>query len=272
MKNIMAITWIIFTLFASAGCKNPEIIHVSQDTYILFKEHPVMGWGNLGNLKSEVFTEANAFAESKGKVIEIITTKENPPAFGKYASYELQFRLITKENQEVRRNDFAPPESVLLNTQHAVTHERLVADLNRLIKENAQRVSPGKAFRLAVMPIMQTESQKHVDKGFGAYLTEKITSAIGSMGPSVRLYERSRLDAVIKEQALSSGGLFTETDAKKIGELAPIDFILTGTYTRLEKQITLNARLINVVTGEVSISFTGDFPMSSEFAPLFGNR
>ena len=272
MRSLLIVCLIALAALCSVGCKNPEIIHVSQDTYILFKEHPVMGWGNLGNLKSEVFAEANAFAESKGKVIEIITTKENPPAFGKYASYELQFRLITRENQEVRRNDFAPPESVLINTHHSSTNEHLVADLNRLIKENAQRVAPGKVFRLAVMPVMQTESQKYMDKGFGAYLTERITSAIGSMGPSVRLYERSRLDAVIKEQALSSSGLFTETDAKKIGELAPIDYILTGTYTRLEKQITLNARFINVVTGEVSISFTGDFPMSSEFAPLFGNR
>lgn len=54
-------------------------------------------------------------------------------------------------------------------------------------------------FKLALpgLPVMQTESQKYVDKGFGAYLTEKITSAIGAMGPSMRLYEHSRLDAVI---------------------------------------------------------------------------
>ena len=60
-----------------------------------------MGWGNLGEMKAEVHREANAFAESKGKMAVTISTNEAPVAFGKYAFYELRFRLAEKNDPEV---------------------------------------------------------------------------------------------------------------------------------------------------------------------------
>jgi TolB-like protein len=92
------------------------------------------------------------------------------------------------------------------------------------------------------------------------------------MGPNIRLYERSRLDAILHEQALVNNGLFNEQEVKKLGELAPIDFILTGTYTRLDKSITLNVRFIDVVTGEVSTSFSCEIPVFHDLETLFENK
>jgi len=252
------------------GCKNPEIIHVSGDTYIHFKESHVMGWGNLGNLKSDVLKEANAFAEGKGKMVEIISSKENPPGFGKYASYEIQFRLIDKIHAGHGLTDFVPADGTLINTRSIAANGKELDDLTATVLENALKVSPGKKYRLAVMPIVQTESQGYSDKGFSSFLTEKVTSALGSAGPSLRLYERSRLDAVLKEQALVNNGLFSDADAKKLGELAPIDFILTGTFTRLGNSVTVNGRFIDVVTGEVVVSFSRGIPIVPEIEPLFG--
>ena len=89
----MRIPVAIILLTAGLGCHNPEMIQITPGVYQIFKEAHVMGWGNLGNLKAEVFAEANAFAASKGKQIEIQSEKEAPPAFGKYAFYELRFTL-----------------------------------------------------------------------------------------------------------------------------------------------------------------------------------
>lgn len=60
-----------------------------------------MGWGNLGEMKAEVYREANSFAESRGKVAITLSTKEAPVAFGKYASFELQFKLVGPNDPEV---------------------------------------------------------------------------------------------------------------------------------------------------------------------------
>jgi len=146
------------------------------------------------------------------------------------------------------------------------------SELNKIIRENTQKISPGKVFRLAVIPFIQTESQRYIDKGFGAYLTENIISILGSIKPSIHLYERSRLDAILKEQTLSANGLFSETEAKRLGELAPIDYVLTGTITRLDDSITMNARFIDVVSGEVISSFSASFSMYPELETLFAKK
>jgi hypothetical protein len=77
------------------------------------------------------------------------------------------------------------------------------------------------------------------------------------------------LDAVLKEQAFSASGLVDETAARKIGELAPIDFILTGTFTRLERSIVINLRFIDVVSGEVRGNISESLELTSDMAALF---
>jgi hypothetical protein len=47
---------------------------------------------------------------------------------------------------------------------------------------------------------------------------------------------------------------------------------LTGTYTRLDKSITLNVRFIDVVTGEVSTSFSCEIPVFHDLETLFENK
>ncbi len=45
--------------------------------------------------------------------------------------------------------------------------------------------------------------------------------------------------------------------AQKIGKLVPIDALFSGTYTRLKTYIDVSARLIDVTSGEILVSFSG---------------
>jgi len=137
------------------------------------------------------------------------------------------------------------------------------------VNRRALDVASGRKIRLAVIPIKGTESPRYVDKGFGAYVTERISSSLGSPNSPIRLFERTRLDAVLKEQALSASGVFDESEARKIGELAPIDYILTGTFTRLDQSIALNLRFIDVVSGEVRGNLAESLALSADLAALF---
>lgn len=137
------------------------------------------------------------------------------------------------------------------------------------ISDRARRISPDKKIRLAVIPMKGTESQRFGDKGFGAYLTEQLSTALTSVGSSIRLFERSRLDVVLKEQALSSSGLMDESEARKIGELAPIDYLLTGTFTRLDRSIAVQVRYLDVVSGEVVASLSESVELTPDLAGLF---
>lgn len=137
------------------------------------------------------------------------------------------------------------------------------------ISDRARRISPDKKVRLAVVPLKGTESQRFGDKGFGVYLTEQLSTALSSAGPAIRLFERSRLDVVLKEQALSSSGLMDESEARKIGELAPIDYLLTGTFTRLDRSIAIQVRYLDVVSGEVVASLSESVDLTPDLAGLF---
>lgn len=86
----------VLALVATLGCtsmKKPEIVSTGPNAFLLSRASKVMGWGNLGEMKAEVYREAKAFAEKQGKVAVEISTKEAPVAFGHYAFFELRFRL-----------------------------------------------------------------------------------------------------------------------------------------------------------------------------------
>jgi len=139
----------------------------------------------------------------------------------------------------------------------------------KLTVDRALKIAPEKKIRLAVLPLKATESQRYGDKGCGSYLTEKMFGALGTAGPGLRLFERNRLDAVLKEQALTASGLMDESEARKIGELAPIDYLLTGTFTRLEQSLAINARFLDVVSGEVVATLSENIELSPDLAGLF---
>ena len=128
-----------------------------------------------------------------------------------------------------------------------------------------------RAIRLAVLPFTPTQAQFSAEAGcgFGAYFTEGLIGALGAHPEKIRLFERSRLDAITKENALSLSGLISREEAKKIGELAPIDYILTGTFTKLTSYIEVDGRILDVVSGEIKAAFSQRIEVTPDIRSLF---
>lgn len=55
-----------------------------------------------------------------------------------------------------------------------------------------------------MLPLKATGSPRYTGKGSGDYLTGKLSSQLAAAGPKIRLFERTMLDAVMKEQALAA--------------------------------------------------------------------
>jgi TolB-like protein len=128
-----------------------------------------------------------------------------------------------------------------------------------------------KSIRLAVLPFTPTQAQFAAEAGcgFGAYFTEGLIGALGAVPEKIRLFERSRLDAITRENALSLSGLISQDEARKIGELAPIDYILTGTFTKLASFVEVNGRILDVVTGEIKTTFSQRLEITPDIGSLF---
>lgn len=130
-------------------------------------------------------------------------------------------------------------------------------------------VPSGKSLHVAVVPFAATSSSVEKSAAFGDYLTETIIGSLTGQPDKVKVFERTRLDAILKEQQFILTDLMKPAAALKIGQIAPIDALLSGTYTKLKSYIDVNARLIDVATGEISVSFNGRIKMNKNLATLF---
>jgi len=72
-----------------------------------------------------------------------------------------------------------------------------------------------------------------------------------SSSDQVVVLDRSRLDKVLEEQALSLSGLTDSSQVQSIGKLLGAEFILSGTVDQQNDEIVISADLIRVKTGEI---------------------
>ncbi len=160
--------------------------------------------------------------------------------------------------------------SLLLATaslaQKSKTQVKVVDDLVLNLaaaKLNKQPIS------LAIVPFTSAVPSGDPKNTFGEYLTELMIGKVSENTGKFKLFERSRLDAIFKENELMLSGMMKPSDAIKIGELLPIDALFSGTYTKLKSYVDVSGRLIDVTSGEILTSYSGRIKMSKNLKTLF---
>jgi len=118
-----------------------------------------------------------------------------------------------------------------------------------------------KTVRLAVVGFAPTRPEARPGNEFGEYLTERLVTSIKRDRARIRLFERGRLEAILRENSLSMSGLIGSDEAKKIGGLVPVDYIITGSYTVLGTEVEINGRAIDVLSGEIVFAFQKRLPL-----------
>ncbi|MGE0587920.1 MAG: FlgO family outer membrane protein [Cyclobacteriaceae bacterium] len=153
--------------------------------------------------------------------------------------------------------------------QKSKTQAKVVDDLVENLgasKLNKQPIS------LAIVPFTSAVPSKDPKNTFGEYLTELMIGKVSENTGKFKLFERSRLDAIFKENELMLSGMMKPSEAIKIGELLPIDALFSGTYTKLKSYIDISGRLIDVTSGEILTSYSGRIKMSKNLQTLFPER
>jgi TolB-like protein len=161
--------------------------------------------------------------------------------------------------------------TILPNLSYARKSEKGSLPFDNCIKElidASSALSSKNRIRLAVFDFTSTRSTSEAPSSFGSYFAEHLITSL-STNQKFKVFERKRLDAVTKELALNQTGLIDEASAKKIGELAPIDYLLTGTFTKLKNEIEVNGRILDVVTGEITSTFSRKILLTDELSALF---
>jgi TolB-like protein len=98
-----------------------------------------------------------------------------------------------------------------------------------------------------VLPFRELDGNSTV---LSTYISEELVTNLFIIG-GLDIVERSMLDKLLGEIRLGETGVIDQETATKVGKIAGVDAIVTGTITDLQSYVALNCRLIDARTGRI---------------------
>lgn len=141
------------------------------------------------------------------------------------------------------------------------THKEIEELLSPLFKMETEK-------KLAVFEPVGIHGER---TALGEFLREEIVSMLGKKG-KFQMVERELLSKVMEEQKLSLTGAISDSSVVEIGKLAGADYILTGTITPFKDYFRLNLRLIEVETGKIEKTLSGDITKTDDLSKLWKEK
>jgi TolB-like protein len=101
----------------------------------------------------------------------------------------------------------------------------------------------------------------------GRFLSEELAVEIVSTG-GVSMVDRANIKSILAEHKLTEAGLVNPENAKKLGEFAGVDVILTGNATALDDGIVMMVKAVATSSSRIVAAGRIKFPKTSEIQQL----
>ncbi|MEM8996100.1 MAG: FlgO family outer membrane protein [Acidobacteriota bacterium] len=112
-----------------------------------------------------------------------------------------------------------------------------------------------------------TDLQGNVNQ-LGRFLAEELSISLAQSGGSFSVIDRTHLASILKEHKLSTTGLISPETARKLGEIAGVQALVTGTVTPFGDSIRVSAKILHVETAAVLGSQAGSLPKTDAIDQL----
>jgi TolB-like protein len=122
---------------------------------------------------------------------------------------------------------------------------------NQIIKEENKILN--KAKRVAIINFDNSSGKVSEYGDLGGPLRQMLTSDLEQV-KNLTIVERQALEKVLNEQNLNNTSRFDQSTATKLGKLLGVEIIITGNYFEYFGSLRVDAKFINVETGEISLS------------------
>src|SRR4051812_31780580 len=129
----------------------------------------------------------------------------------------------------------------------AYSQKILSEGIKDLATQIATNVSKEKKQKIAILPFRELDGKPTI---LGNYISEELVTDLFMIG-GFEIVERAMLDRLLGEIKLGQTGVIDPETAKRVGKVAAVDAIVTGSITDLQSQVALNCRLIDTQTGHV---------------------
>ena len=107
--------------------------------------------------------------------------------------------------------------------------------------------------RVAIISFDNSSGKESEYGDLGGPLSEMLTTDLSSV-KNLKIVDRQALEKLLNEQNLNNSKSFDQATATKLGKLLGVEIIITGTYFEFFGTLRVDAKFINVETGEIEFS------------------
>jgi TolB-like protein len=113
--------------------------------------------------------------------------------------------------------------------------------------------------RVAIINFDNTIAKTNEFGNLGGPLRDMLTTDLSEV-KNLLMVDRQSLEKVINEQNLNNSNRFDQNTATRLGKLLGAEIVITGTYFEFYSSLRVDAKIINVETGEILHSVGVDGP------------
>ena len=114
-----------------------------------------------------------------------------------------------------------------------------------------------------------TDLQGNVTE-LGRFLAEELSVALVGDARGFEVIDRTSLKVILQEHKLASQGLIDPATARKLGQIAGVDTLVTGTITPLGESVHVALKVLDTTTAKMIAGFTVEVPRTKAVDELLG--
>lgn len=141
----------------------------------------------------------------------------------------------------------------------------IAQDFQSLAASMSQRIATSGRKSVAVVDFTDLDG---TPTKLGRFLAEEFSDALFSEAKGFDVIDRTHLKAILQEYKLASQGLIDPATARKLGQIAGVQTLVTGTITPFEEHVRLSLKVLDTETAKIVAANTIDVPKTKTIADL----
>ena len=140
-------------------------------------------------------------------------------------------------------------------------------DIKALAASFADALVKGSKKTAAVVDF--TDLQGNVTE-LGRYLAEQVSVALAMTDKGIEVVDRTHLKVLLQENKLGASGIIDPATARKLGQIAGVEVLVTGTLTPFGDSVQLAVKALDASTARILTAATADVAKTKAIEELLG--
>lgn len=142
-------------------------------------------------------------------------------------------------------------------------------EIENISKTMAEKIAAVGKKKVAVVDF--TDLQGNVTE-LGRFIAEEFSISLASAGKGFTVVDRTHLKSILEEHKLSAKGLIDPATARKLGKIAGVEALVTGTLTPFGDSVRIAVKILDTETAALIDANRGNIPMIDAIKELMGRE